>query len=66
MGRTGKKIHFRGTFQICKSEVEQSQIYIDKKISIFFFFFGILIEWQLNSFYNCLIGESESHRVEEV
>ena len=25
-----KNLHFRGTFQICKSEVEQLQIYIDK------------------------------------
>ena len=58
-----KKTHFRGTFQICRSEVEQLQIYIDKKSVGVFFFFGILIKWQLNSFHNCLIGE-ESHRGE--
>ena len=33
-----KKPHFRGTFQICKSEVKQLQIYIDKKSISFFFF----------------------------
>ena len=68
MGENQKKkknIHFRETFQICRSEVEQLQIYIDKKLVGFFFFFGIIIEWQLNSFHNYLIGERESHKVEE-
>ena len=36
-----------------------------KNQQIFFFFLRILIEWQLNSFHNCLIRERESHRVEE-
>ena len=41
------------------------QIYIDNKSLDFFFFLvdGILIEWQLNSFHNYMIGEMESHRV---
>ena len=43
-----KTLHFRGTFQICRSEVEQLQIYIDKKLVFFFFWGGILLEWQLN------------------
>ena len=33
----GKKNHFKGTFQICSSEVEQLQIYIDKILVGFFF-----------------------------
>ena len=39
------------------------QIYINKKL-VEFFFFGILIEWQLKCFHNYLIEERESHRVE--
>ena len=57
-GKKKKNLHFRGTFQICRSEVKQLQIYIEEK-SIVFFFFEILIEWQLNSFHNYLIGERE-------
>ena len=58
------KTHFREAFQICRSEVEQLQIFIDNKsLDHFFVVDGILIEWQLNSFHNCLIGEMESHRV---
>ena len=59
-----KKNHFRGTFQICRSEVEQLQLYKDKKLVVYFLFFGILIECQLNKFQNYLIGKRESHRVE--
>ena len=59
----GKKTHFRGTIQICRSEVEQLQIYIDNKL-VGFFVVGILIEWQLSSFHNYLMWEMESHRVE--
>ena len=64
MGEGKKKnLHFKGTFQISSNEVEKLQIYIDKK-SVGFFF-EILIEWQFNSFHNCLIRERESHKVEE-
>ena len=34
-----KKPHFRGTFQNCKSEVKQLQMYIDNNSLGFFFFF---------------------------
>ena len=46
-----KKTHFIYIFTLNKSVV--------------FFFFLILIGWQLNSFHSCLIEKKESHRLEE-
>ena len=43
----GGGVHFRETFQICRSEVEQLQIYIDKKL-VGFFIFYFLFFWNYN------------------